>query len=415
MPPLTDKWQVRPTLQALRWPQLGLEAENLRRLVVIGIIVMAAVVGARASRTLVVGSFGLLIAAAVIGRPKLWLPLAVLAAGHPEPTLVATSRPNLAMFAVAGLVVAELVAAYLRRESFRVPAVIHWPWIMLIFVSGLSILLGDAMWSPWVVVKDSFVFVQLAQWAIFALSACAFWLSAAPSRTREDLRWSTILLLTLGVVWLLTERVPGSEIFHEVFSLHSVVFRVAVVALASAFAFWAEDLKIRWRVLLLALAIAPSVHGFVFGRDWQSGWVPGLIVLMALGALRMGKPSRRFLLLSAGPLIWLLSTWLPRAASLDQWSMGTRLVAWRGLFELLEGRWLFGLGLASYWHYWRGIFGRMVYLDSKTHFLHFTYDPQVNMHNTYLDILGQMGVVGLLCVLWLLFSLVRYAQRQFRA
>jgi hypothetical protein len=91
------------------------------------------------------------------------------------------------------------------------------------------------------------------------------------------------------------------------------------------------------------------------------------------------------------------------------------MIAWRGLLQLMEGRWLFGLGLASYWHYWRSVFGSMAYMDPRTGYLHYTYDPKVNMHNNYMDVFGQMGIIGVLVLGWLIVALYLDIYRGYKA
>jgi O-antigen ligase len=109
----------------------------------------------------------------------------------------------------------------------------------------------------------------------------------------------------------------------------------------------------------------------------------------------------------AGVAVALSMSILPSVLSLESWSMGTRMLAWGGLIDLVGDRWLLGLGLGSYWHYWRDVVGEFAYLDPRTGFFHYTLDPKVNMHNNILDIYGQMGLLGVLVFGWLLAALGR--------
>ncbi len=76
---------------------------------------------------------------------------------------------------------------------------------------------------------------------------------------------------------------------------------------------------------------------------------------------------------------------------------------------------MMGPGLASYWRYWRGVFGVMQFLDPETGYLHFTFDPKVNMHNNLVDIVGQAGILGLAALVWLMWALFRQSLRGFIA
>jgi hypothetical protein len=188
------------------------------------------------------------------------------------------------------------------------------------------------------------------------------------------------------------------------------------VGLASSFALFDERLRRSARVFLLCVAVAIVWFPFTEGRDWASGWLPSLIALLSVIGLRLWQGSTRVTGITATAAgIALAAYALPVLSRGDEWSLNTRVEAWRGLFELLDGRWLVGLGLASYWHYWRGVFGMMQFLDPATGYLHFTYDPKVNMHNNAMDLLGQAGILGLAAAVWLFAAVTVMGFKTFQA
>jgi hypothetical protein len=375
-------------------------------------------VGPQASLSMVLLVYGLMAGLVLLQVPALAVPAQVLAAAF-VPAAVSTgtgSRVNIVIIGLVALTAYWVVRMALDRELRPRRADANLPLLALILVSGFSIVAGAAMWNPLVVTKDNFILVQLAQWAVYVLSACAFWLAANLVRDRRVLGWLVVLLLALGGLFLVRLWLPPSGRITGLLLFESVNFRLWLVALGSGLALFHTGLA-RWvRGGLMAGAVLVLGAGFVFARDWISGWLPLLVVLATVGFLVIWEQRRKILF----PMLMLLaamgsSLLLLRAAGREMWSMNTRVIAWRGLVELLEGRWLFGLGLAAYWHYWRGILGQMSYLDPQTGYLHFTFSPQVNMHNNYLDVLGQMGVVGLVALAWLLWAIFRQARRVFES
>jgi hypothetical protein len=74
--------------------------------------------------------------------------------------------------------------------------------LALLVVAGLSIAWGGALWNPLVRAGGNFSVVQLAQWAVFILSAGAFWLAA---NRVDGARWLQQMVwpfLGLGAVYI---------------------------------------------------------------------------------------------------------------------------------------------------------------------------------------------------------------------
>ena len=361
--------------------------------------------------------YGSMALAALVRWPEVWLPGLLLAAAYvPFEIQTGTGTTlNIVVIGIAVLTVLWIAQMFLRREVRLAPAESNAPWIALLLVAGFSILAGGALWNPWVFTKNNFIIVQLAQWSIFILSGGAFWLTANAVAGRQVLRRLTQIVLFFGVL-LLLRSIPVVSLASRFQLLDGPVFRIWVVALASALALF-EPARPRWqRLALFAFAALFVLEMWRTGSSWQSGWLPPLVTVGVVMAVRLGRGLTRAAVISAVPGVLILVTViLPRLASSDDWSLGTRIVAWRGLVDLLRDRWLFGLGLASYWHYWRGIFGTMAYRDPRTGYMHITHDPTVNMHNNYMDILGQMGILGTLVFVWLCVAIYRDARRQFTA
>ncbi|MFQ5460736.1 MAG: hypothetical protein ACE5EL_08080, partial [Anaerolineae bacterium] len=228
------------------------------------------------------------------------------------------------------------------------------------------------------------------------------------------LEWMTGILLAAGALLLASAVVPHLGFVQRHLLSQSVVFRTWVVSLALSLALYHTGLRRTWRVALATLAGGIVLSSFIHGYGWQSGWLPPLVALGAVVAVWIGRGLTRVAAWAALPgLVVMATVVLPAVARTERWSFDTRLLAWRGLAQMMEGRWIFGLGLAAYWHYWRDVIGYFAYLDPTTGYLHYTYDPQVNMHNNFVDVYGQAGVLGIAALLALLATLYIETRRQF--
>lgn len=427
---MSGRWQRRRIvsgLVALRWlldvvveELLRLASDGRYRMVFAAAVVLlgAAWLGQQASLLLAAAPYGLVGVALVWLRPALAVPALLLGAAF-LPLEIGTgtgSSVNAALLGVMGLTGLWLMRMVLLRELRLVPSHVNLPWMALIAVAGVSILAGSALWDPRVIVKSNFILVQFAQWAVFGLSACAFWLTGNYAPDRRVLWWLVCLVLVLGVVFLTSLVVPPLAALQGKLLFRGPIFRICFVALAAGLALYMDRLGKLARLGLLAAAIAMIVLPRQLAADWQSGWLPPLVTLLALCAIRLGRGLTRSALLVgslvSAPLAGLL---LPESVGIDLWSLETRLIAWRGLLSLMPGHWLFGLGLAAYWHYWRDVNQYFAYLDPTTGWLHYTYEPRVNMHNNYVDVFGQMGLLGVLALGWLLFALVRQIRQEYVA
>jgi hypothetical protein len=387
-----------------------------RAILVVGALGGAAWLGPRASDRLALAVVGTILALVLLRWPVLGVP-GLLLVGALIPLEISTgteSKINVAIIGVGvltGLWVFSMVASRAIRLRSSAP---NAPWLALIAIAGISILAGQAFWNPWVVTKSTFTLVQLAQWAVFTLSACAFFLGANQMRSRKELRVLVALFIVLGGIWFLAMLVPHGSVVASRMFYSGVVFRVWVVSLAGGLGLFHGGLSWRWRAVLIGMAVGIVTVSYFDGRSWQSGWLPPMVAFSTLLAVRAGRGFTRLALVSAVPGVAIFtSIVLPVVARQEAWSFDTRLIAWRGLFSLLEGRWLLGLGLGAYWHYWRGIMGSMTFLDPATGYMHFTMDPKVNMHNNYMDILGQMGVLGVIALVWLIVALYRLTRRTY--
>ncbi len=398
-------------------PLRGIFPRYQRLAVIAMLLAVSWQLGASPSRRLVITIYGLIGLGLLVRKPTMGLVgLFVAAAFLPFEVSTGTgSGVNVAMLGVLGLAVLWVIRRTTSRNLQLRSSLANGPWVALIVTSGVSILAGGALWDPLVSVGSNFLVVQLGQWSMFVLAALAFWLGANAVDERRQLERLTYVMLGLGVVFILWQLRWLPAPLNRVFVLNETLSRVWFVALAGGLALFDVRRDIRIRAAAMGFAVAIVVAGYSAGSGWAAGWLPQLVTLGTLVALRLGTISIRAGIIAAVPALIFATQLLPRLVSAERWSFETRLIAWRGLVQLVGNRWLFGMGLATYWHAWRDIFGSFSYLDPETGIFHFTLDPQVNMHNNYVDIYGQVGLIGLAALLWLLAALSVQAWKTWRA
>ena len=158
-----------------------------------------------------------------------------------------------------------------------------------------------------------------------------------------------------------------------------------------------KSLSLVAKVALAALCGAATYCTFFLGRDWASGWMPGLVAAAVI--LLLVRPRATVLL--ACCLVALAafnfeavqhSLWTPD----QQYSVSTRTEAADVLTKISKVNPILGLGPANYYHYTRlfPIYGWYVRFSS---------------HSNYIDLIAQFGILGLLCFLWLFASCTKLA------
>ncbi len=156
-------------------------------LIVAAVFVLAFLTGQRASFTwleLLVAGLG---AVVLLQRPILGLPMLLVAALF-VPLDISTGtdvKLNPASLLVPVVTVLWLLDMTRHRTANVVNSPTTRPLLLFLLAGLLSLLVGRATWDPQVPVRDSFLLVQFAQWAIFVLSACAFWLTNALDKSNS--------------------------------------------------------------------------------------------------------------------------------------------------------------------------------------------------------------------------------------
>jgi O-antigen ligase len=307
---------------------------------------------------------------------------------------------------IPGVILAWLVDGMWKRQPLRLPTSRPTLPLLLFVGSGLlSLLAGTAYWDPAVPRPGNLLLVQVAQWAIFALSAVVFLLAGELGRGTRWLQYATWVFLILAGVVVLENYVPW---LHQLVGwcdpsrAKSGVFWGWLGALAAGQLAFNRRLGSFAKVALSALLIATTYLVLFLWREWLSGWGPFVIAVLAVAWLRVWRHSRRvgvMAILAGVVLAVVLFPILFAHAGGErelEVSWGGRLALYRAVLDLTKPHPILGLGPAAYRHYgythslWMGAgkaFYRSVWLSS---------------HNNYIDIYAQVGLVGLGLFLWFL-------------
>jgi O-antigen ligase len=239
---------------------------------------------------------------------------------------------------------------------------------------------------------------QLGGVAVFILSAGTFFLAANEIRDVGWLQAVTWLFLGLAGLYLTKRLVP------DVAAVTGVVFQKGadgslfwtwLVALAFSQALLNRSLRFPLRLVLVCVVAAAFYVGLVESRDWLSGWMPPLLAAFAI--LWLGAP--RVALVATLVAFVATAVKTPSVVGLvmsgdNQYSLTTRLAAWRVLADIARSSPIFGLGPSNYYH----CTPLLSILGWHVHF---------SSHNTYVDILLQTGLLGLACFLWFAWEVGR--------
>ena len=381
-------------------------------LVSVAVLALAFLLGQRASPLWL----GLLAAGiggvALLARPVLGLPALVLAA-LVVPLQISTGTE--VKLNPVSLLLPVMLALWLldmvRRRQLRVAgSAVNRPLLLFLATGLLSLLIGRATWDLSVPINDNFLLVQLAQWAIFALSAGAFWLTGNLIKDERTLWRLTAALLWVGGGLAILYVLPG--IGALVAQMTTVVFvRSPFWALLSALAggqlLFNQRLTRVWRIFLLAVAIATIVFTFFIQREVISHWVGVSAVWGLLIWLRW--PRLRVVLIVLVLALALLGLLVPSiyqfAGGETEWnsSGASRLVLIGRVVEVTMRSPITGLGPAAYRPY--------ANMQPIAHRGAYWIDPLINSHNNYVDLFAHGGLLGLALFGWFAVAYARLGIR----
>jgi hypothetical protein len=381
-------------------------------LIVAVVLAAAGLLGFRAApRWLALSAAGLA-ALVLLRRPALGL-AAVVAAALVTSLEIGTGtevKLNPATLLIPVLLGIWLLGMLLRRDLRLATARANRPLILFLLAGLLSLGVGTATWDPIVPRSGNFLLVQLAQWAIFAFSAGAFWLTAnlAPDEARlRRLTW-TFLLLAGGVALL--RLLPGAAALVGRFTTVAFIrapFWVLLAGLAGGQLLFNAALRPLARLFLALVLAACLAYAFLEQREGASNWVGVGAALGVLAWLRF--PRLRWLVIVAVAGLLLIGILFPAvynfAGGDAEWNLsgGSRLTLIERVVSVTLRNPITGLGPAAYRPY--ANMQPLFYLGA------YWIAPQINSHNNYVDLFAHVGLLGLGLFFWFAFEVARLGRR----
>ncbi|MEW5976914.1 MAG: O-antigen ligase family protein [Acidobacteriota bacterium] len=215
-----------------------------------------------------------------------------------------------------------------------------------------------------------------------------------------QLRWLTWLFVGAGSVACLADVVPFLGFLSRVTRPESLgsVFWIWLVALAISQAIFNRHLSAPARLALACLTVLVLFRGLVLAYSWVSGWLPPLVALGVVLFFRLPRLCMSLAFLAVPVSLFQASTIWTSFMANESYSYLTRLEAWKVLWQIIEKNPLLGLGPANYYHYTPlySILGWHVTFTS---------------HNNYIDLIAQVGLIGILAFFWLIFEVSRMTVR----
>ncbi|MDW8068896.1 MAG: hypothetical protein RML46_08290 [Anaerolineae bacterium] len=305
------------------------------------------------------------------------------------------SRIVASLVLTALLVGLWLIRNIVEKRPLLKPSSVNPPIVAVLVASVVSyiwcLIFRDPLITPW----RTWPVVQIAALTVMMLLPGALVLTA---NTISDLRWMRILYWTMvgiGAFSLLMRFVRADTRFINTGGLFSLWF----VSLVYGQILFNRELSTPLRLTLAGLLTIWLYDRFVLNTHWLAGWVPPFL---AIGLLTFLK-SRKWFVVTAIVMTALLAfEWrgfIQQIIAGEAAESGiTRLMAWTVNWQVTGRHFLFGTGPAGYAVYYVSYFP----------------DKAMATHSNYIDLLSQLGIVGLGAYLWLLGTLVSVGLRAWR-
>ena len=317
---------------------------------------------------------------------------------------------NPATLLVPAMLVIWVLYMVLRRNIHIVSSRLNAPLVFFLLAGLLSLLIGTALWDPAVPRSDNLIVVQLAQWAIFAFSAGAFWLTGNLVANEAWLRRLTFCFLGVAGTLAILRVIPGlmGPVQNmATFALNRAPFWLLLTALAGGQLVFNRSLSAGWRLFLVACLAAAGAFALFWERATLSNVVSVVAVVGVLAWLRF--PRLRWvvivLVLALAVTGVLSSAVFNFAGGQAEWneSGGSRLALSARVVEVTMRNPITGLGPAAYRSYAR--MKPLSYLGA------YWLEPAVNSHNNYVDLFAHGGLLGLILFFWFTAEVIGLCRR----
>lgn len=378
------------------------------RLLPVGVLLAAAVLGRHPSPIWLVGVLGLVVLFIMLRQPLLGL-LGVIIAGLIIDVPINTGTEvslNVAVLTVSFLLMVWLLNRLHEHDLRLVRSRVNIALGLFLLSSFLSIFIGNALWDPTVPKSDSFLIVQLAQWAMWFLSAVAFWLVGNTIKRVVWLRWLVVCYIAVAGLLAIVRVAPGGIITLQnsvTLAVDRAPFWLLLAALIVGQLLFNRQIN-RWQQLTMLLIMgAVLIYAFSLERARMANWVSvatavGVLVWLRFPRVRPIVIGLMIGLIVSGVLFQFIYDF---AGGDDKWddSGGSRLALIDKVIELSMRNPITGLGPAAYRAY-----GKMTSLQYGRAFYSSAW---LSSHNNYVDLFSQTGIVGLALFGWFMLRLLR--------
>ncbi len=305
------------------------------------------------------------------------------------------SRIVASLILTALLVGLWLVRNLVEKRPLLRPSPVNRPIIAILVASVVSYIWCLIFRDPLVIPSRNWPVVQIAALVVIVLLPGALLLTAS---TISGLRWMRVIYwatLGIGATLLFTKIVNVGGRFINTGGLFSLWF----VSLTYGQILFNRELSTPLRLALVGLLALWMYDRFILNTHWLAGWVPPFLAIGVLTFLKSRKWFAVILVVMAALLALEWRGFIQQVIAGESAESGvTRLMAWTVNWRVTGRHILFGTGPAGYAIYYM------------------SYFPHEAMatHSNYIDILSQLGIVGLGLYLWLLGTLVAIGLRAWR-
>jgi hypothetical protein len=306
-------------------------------------------------------------------------------------TYYGPSGINVAVLMIALMLILWLMDMFVVKRRFEfINSRALLPVVAFIVISLLAFGMGQIPW--FIFAQQAPLNAQAGGLAIFILSAGALILAAHRFRDEKWLRIFTWVFISLGAIYVFGRAIalPYIDIWYNLGFTANSMFWTWLVAMTLSQAIFNTRLKTYTRLLLGLLVILTFYVAYVQANDWKSGWLPPLLS----AALILGLRFKRLLIISVPITLAMTGILAANLILTEEYSWGTRIDAWFIVLEISKLNPFLGLGFSNYYWYTplypiRG------------------WSVNFNSHSQYIDLIAQVGIIGLLCFLWIFVEALR--------
>jgi len=292
----------------------------------------------------------------------------------------------LMMSLLVGSWLVEMLIINRQIKIFPEPSI--YAALLFIVSTIVSFGFGQLDWYP---TKAASLFAQIGQIMIMVLSMAAFITAAHRMEKPIWLKSLVFVFIILGGIYSIAFILPPLRHYvNRVFQRAVVdsLFWTWLIALSFG-QFWLnKSLNSVYRIGCLVVSLSGIFTLLVTKQSWASGWLPAMAAVFVI--IFLTKPKIGLIALFSFGIILLVRNQIIQGYVFvgdNEYSMVTRLEAWKIVFQIFGKNPLFGVGPANYYFYtpFYNIMG---------------YSVSFNSHNNYIDLLAQVGIVGTLIFFW---------------